>query len=519
MDRRSLIHAAAGASLFAVLGPAAAAETTRSSDATAFDDATVRRLARELAGKPFQPPELALPAALDPMTYDQYRGIRFRPERALWRDRNLPFQAQFFSRGFLYRERVEMFEVADGQASPIAYSPGLFEHADPTTVPAGDPETIARLGFAGFRIHAPIHRPDEFSEFCVFLGASYFRAVGRGQTYGLSARGLSIRTGDPGIEEFARFTQFWLERPQPGAASLVIHALLDTPSTTGAYRFAVRPGEDTVFEVACALYPRADLASAGIATLTSMYFFDAADRRGIDDWRPAVHDSEGLSMTSAGIAGNEAIWRPLANPKVMQISAFAETGPTGFGLMQRKRAFSDYLDPAVLYNKRPSLWVEPAGDWGSGTVELVEIPTSNETEDNIVSFWRPREKLAANAEHVFTYRLYWGWADAAGPTSSALGRFTDTRVGEAEAPGSRFFVLDLGGEAMRRLVPDAAIRADIGASAGRIENVIVAPVTELAGWRISFDLVPGDAKLIEMHCFLANDHGPLSETWIYRWIA
>ncbi len=535
MHRRTLLWAGAGSPLLALpWSRSGAAEAPPAAGAPApgpFDAATVRRLAQAMSRQPFQAPDTALPASLDHLTYDQYRGIRFRAEHALWRGQDLPFQAQFFSRGFLYRERVDILEVAGGQAVRVPYSAELFDHADPATRPAASP-AAEQLGFAGFRIHAPINRPDTYDEVCVFLGASYFRAVAKGQVYGLSARGLAIGTGDPQGEEFARFSTFWLERPQPGVNSLVIHALLDSRSTTGAYRFTVRPGEETVFDVESVLYPRVDIATPGIATLTGMYFFDANDRRAIDDWRPAAHDSEGLSLLTGR---GEQIWRPLCNPRDLQVSDFGDINPHGFGLMQRKRAFADYLDPEVLYNRRPSLWIEPIGDWGQGAVVLVEIPTVNEVNDNIVSFWRPKERLAAHGEHVFTYRMHWGWADvaqagaapagaapAAGASTAAaaaLGRVADTRVGNAEAPGSRFFVVDLAGEAMKALQPRSAIHADIGAGAGRIENVVVAPVAELSGWRISFDLVPGDARLVEMHCFLADDQERLSENWIYRWTA
>ncbi len=533
MRRRTLLRMGTAGPLLALpwalsgtAGAAAAPEAPVAPSPGPFDAGTVRRLAQALSRQPFQAPDTALPPALEHLTYDQYRGLRFRAEHALWRGANLPFQVQFFARGFLYRERVDVLEVAGGQATPVPYTDDLFDHADPATRPAPGSRP---LGFAGFRIHAAINRPDYLDEVCVFLGASYFRAVAKGQVYGLSARGLAIGTGDPKGEEFARFTAFWLERPQPGGTSVVVHALLDSRSTTGAYRFTIRPGEETVFDVESVLYPRVDITTAGIAALTGMYFFDANDRRGIDDWRPAAHDSEGLSvLTGRG----EQIWRPLCNPRDLQVSDFVDANPRGFGLMQRKRAFSDYLDPEVLYNRRPGLWIEPIGDWGQGAVALVEIPTANEVNDNIVAFWRPKATLAAHGEHVFTYRMHWGWADvaqngvapapgagAAPAAAGALGRVSDTRVGAAQAAGSRLFVIDFAGEAMKALQPRPAIHADVGASAGRIENVVVAPVPELSGWRVSFDLVPDGAKLVEMHCFLADDTGRLSENWIYRWTA
>ncbi len=255
----------------------------------------------------------------------------------------------------------------------------MFDYADPALRVADN------LGFAGFRVHAPINRPDYYDEVCVFLGASYFRAVAKGQVYGLSARGLAIGTGDPRGEEFARFRAFWLERPQPGVNALVIHALLDSKSTTGAYRFTVRPGEETVFDVESVLYPRVDIAEPAIAPLTGMFFFDANDRIGVDDYRPAAHDSEGLSLWTGR---NEQIWRPLANPRDLQFSAFVDTNPHGFGLLQRKRAFADYQDLEVSYEKRPSLWIEPIGDWGQGAVDLVEIPTAERDQ-------RQRRRLLA----------------------------------------------------------------------------------------------------------------------------
>ncbi len=470
-----------------------------------FDAAAVRRLAQQMAKQPFQAPDAKLPASLDRLSYDKYRGIRFRPERALWRGQKLGFEAQFFPRGFLYGAKVDIFEVVAGQAARVPYDADLFDYADPALRVPDD------LGFAGFRIHAPFNRPEYDDELCVFLGASYFRAVAKGQAYGLSARGLSIDTGSPRGEEFASFRAFWLERPQAGVNSLVIHALLDSRSAAGAYRFTVHPGDTTVFDVESTLYPRVDIAEPGLAPLTGMFLFDANDRQRVDDWRPAAHDSEGLSMwTGRG----EQLWRPLANPRDLQLSAFGDTNPRGFGLMQRKRAFADYQDLALDYGRRPSLWIEPIGDWGDGAVQLVEIPTGNETNDNIVAFWRPKEKLSANGDYTATYRMHWGW-DC--PWVSKLGRFADTRVGAITDGNGRLFVLDITGDAVKALPRDAKLHAELGSSKGKLQNVVVQPNPEIGGWRISFEMLPGDEKLVEMHCILMGEQGALSETWIYRW--
>ena len=296
--------------------------------ASPFDRSLVRQMARELASKAFKAPDNKLPDNLKELDYDHYRSIRFSPERALWSGEKLPFEAQFFHRGFLYANRVDIFEVAGGQSTPIPYNPDYFDFG------ALPRPTTQDIGFAGFRLHAPINRSDYYDEVCVFLGASYFRAVGKGQGYGLSARGLSIKTGDPAGEEFPFFKTFWIERPAVGAASVVIHALLDSQSATAAFRFSVRPGNDTIFDVEMALYPRTDLTAAGLATMTSMFYFDPSSHAGVDDWRPAVHDSDGLQMLTSH---SENLWRPLANPATLQVSAFTDPSPRGFGLMQPTR--------------------------------------------------------------------------------------------------------------------------------------------------------------------------------------
>ncbi len=334
MNRRQLVQGSAvlPALLLASQSGFAAA---RPSD-EAFGPSTVRDLARMLAGKTYEAPDERLPSGLNDLDYDQYRSIRFLPERALWRGKSLPFEAQFFHRGFFYKNRVNIFEVADGKATELKYRKADFSFG--AKVPAFDD---VDLGFAGFRVHAPMNRADYYDEVCVFLGASYFRAVAKGQTYGLSARGLSIDTGEAKGEEFPLFKAFWLERPAPGSTSLVIHALLDSKSCAASYRFTVRPGETTVFDVEMSVYPRAEMQRAGLAPMTSMFFYGPNDRNDIDDFRPSVHDSDGLAIFNGK---GESLWRPLSNPRDLQISTFQDLNPRGFGLMQRERNFFAYQD-------------------------------------------------------------------------------------------------------------------------------------------------------------------------------
>jgi glucans biosynthesis protein len=323
-----------------------------------FDRSVVRQMARDLAGKSFKAPDNKLPDNLKDLDYDRYRAIRFLPERALWRGEKLPFEAQFFHRGFFYTNRVDIYEVKNGQAAKIAYQPDRFSFGDLAPPGAG-----VDLGFAGFRLHAPINKPDYYDEVCVFLGASYFRAVAKGQLYGLSARGLAINTGEAKGEEFPSFKAFWIEKPAANANSIVVHALLDSESA--AYRFTIRPGDTTVFDVEMAIYPRIDLERAGLMPMTSMFFFGPNDRKDVDDFRPSVHDSDGLAVFNGR---GEELWRPLHNPKDLQISSFADLNPRGFGLMQRQKDFFAYQDLESSFERRPSLWAEPIGDWGEGMV-------------------------------------------------------------------------------------------------------------------------------------------------------
>ena len=504
MQRREVMAGAVAAGLAHTAS--ASAQATPQNRKTPFDAEVVRTMARERAGKAYAAPNASLPAPFDQMGYDAYRAVRFDPKQALWQGMGLGFEAQFFHRGWLYKELVNLYEVVDGAATPIAYRPEMFSFGPGVAGPTGD------LGFAGFRLHAPINRPDYYDEICVFLGASYFRAVAKGEGYGLSSRGLSIKTGDPAGEEFPAFRAFWLERPQKGTGSMVVHALLDSPSCTAAIRFTVRPGDDTVMDMETALFPRVDLSEAGVGTGTSMFYFDASDRMGVDDWRQGVHDSDGLLMLTGR---GEQLWRQLANPTKLQISSFADVSPRGFGLVQRKRNLADFDDLEARYDRRPSLWVEPIGDWGEGVVTLVEIPTRDEVHDNIAAFWRPKVALGAKSEVRFTCRLH--WIDLPS-TGSKLGQVRATRTGAGTDKGWRVFVLDIAGEALAGLKPDAALRPDVTSDRGKLQNILLIPAPELGGWRLSFELLP-DGDAVELHARVMNGDTPVSETWLYRWTA
>ena len=507
LRRRDLIALAAGFSVLPSVPRAADAPPATSPEGP-FDAPLVRRLAHELSQKPFNPPTANLPPSIANVDYDQYRSIRFQPAKALWADdKSGFFKAEFFHLGFLYKQPVEIFEVVAGQSKRIRYSPAMFTFDNGVQPPPDD----ADLDFAGFRLHAPFVKPDYADEVCAFVGASYFRAVAKGQGYGLSARGLAIDTAEPSGEEFPLFRAFWLEKPAPGARSMVVDALLDSASVASAFRFTIRPGEETVFDVECVHYPRKDIAVTGIAPLTSMYMFDAINRAKVDDYRPAVHDSEAYSMlTSRG----EQIWRPLNNPADLQISLFTDTNVRGFGLLQRKRSFFDYEDLEARYEMRPSCWVEPIGDWGDGGIELVEIPSPREVHDNVVAFWRPKAPLKAQGEYGYVYRLHWCWSP---PAHAAVAKVASCRSGIAWDQKGRLFVIDFESDP-KTLAPDAKPDIDVGTNTGKIQNAVAQFNPETKGWRLSFELMP-DGKMAEMHARLVDPTGPLTETWIYRWTA
>lgn len=493
VTRRSMLGAAllAGAS-----GRTALAEERFSAD-------LVRQKAAQLARTPFKDTLVPLPKGVSGLSYEQYRSIAFRQERALWRD--LPFQIGFFARGFLYERPVEIYEVIDGVSTIVPFNSSLFTSEGGAALPAD-------LGFAGFRIHAAINQPGQFDEFCVFLGASYFRAVGRNTFYGLSARGLSIGTGRPTPEEFPYFRTFWLERPRSDANTVTIHALLDSPSVAGAYRFVIRPGPVTAMEVECTLMPRVTIPDWGVAPLTSMYLFSPRDRATAkrDDWRTGVHDSDGLAVSSGT---GETLWRPLIDPASLQFSSLAEPDLRGFGLLQRERDFAAYGDLQVPYERRPSAWVEPIGSWGVGALDLVEIPTDTEYNDNVVAFWRGRDPLRAGSEQRFTYRLNWG-ADI-----FAMPRLA--HVSQMRAGGSKdqlVFVLDFAGESLHGL--DAASHVDVTvlSSSGVLKKGYSGPNGLPDGWRVSLEFDPQEVHAADLRCALSSQAGPLTETWLYRWI-
>ena len=483
-----------------------------------FDFAWLKGQAHYLASSGYQESKDLLPPTMAKLGYDKYQSIRFRGDHSLWGDLGLAFRLQFFHVGRTFNQPVHLYEVQEGQAREIIYDPAMFEWDKSGVDPASMKD---RAGFAGFRVQFVTNWR---ADVAAFLGASYFRAVG-GDTrqYGLSARALAVDTAFPRPEEFPRFTSFWFERPAKDSGTMTLYALMDSPSIAGALRMQIAPGGTLVMNVDTALYPRKPIERLGIAPLTSMFFYGENDRRGANDWRPEIHDSDGISMwTGAG----EWIWRPLINPAQLHLNSYFDDNPRGFGLLQRDRNFDHYQDDGVFYDKRPSLWVEPKagpnGGWGKGAVQLVEIPTVDETFDNIVAFWNPTEKLKAGQELLFSYRLYWGTRM---PFGSPLAQTLATRTGIGGTVGvkrqyySWHFAVDFAGGELGALAKDAPVEAVITTSRGQTEQVTAHFVQEFNGYRALFDVKPTDDSVepIDSRLYLRVDGRPLTETWIYQW--
>jgi periplasmic glucans biosynthesis protein len=465
-----------------------------------FSFETLQEDAKSRAAAPFVPPR-SVPSALDKLSPEQYRSMHFNPDAGIWRADKLPFRLELL-RAAPNLPAVTISTVEDGLARDVVASPAMFQMS-------GSTPALGRvsLPLSGFRVRSRINSSKVWDEFLVFQGASYFRAVAKNLLYGLSARGLAIDTGEPSGEEFPVFTHFWVERPGPRSNAIVIYALLESKSATGAYKITAQPGAETLTDVELTVFPRAELRVLGIAPLTSMFLFDETNRGHLDDYRPEVHDSDGLQIATKS---GEQLFRPLANPLKLQVSSFTTQVPQGFGLVQRSRQQSDFEDFDAQYERRPSAWITPKGDWGSGAVELIEIPSGRETNDNIVAFWRPAAPLAPGHPAQFAYSISWC---AEPPLPKGLGKVVSTRSGASIDRKRRVFLLDIVGAGEKL----DGLRLDLSASAGAISNSALVSNGEMHGLRASFEIDPKDADVIELRLRVMRGDTPVSETWLYRW--
>ncbi|MDP2258040.1 MAG: glucan biosynthesis protein G [Polaromonas sp.] len=500
---------------FAALACAGAlALTAAQAHAWSLDD--VATLASQRAKTPVKEASHAVPAELAKMEYDDYRDIRFKPESTLWRADKLPYEANFFHVG-RQGDSVRVHEITSADVKRVPYDPASFNFGKNKL----SPKSWGDLGYGGVRAFSNLNSPTYKDELIVFSGASYFRALGAGQRYGLSARGLAVDTAGPAKEEFPRFTDFWLEKPGAEGGPLTIFALMDSERMTGAYRFNIKPGEQTVTEVQARIFMRPTdkpVATLGLAPLTSMFFFGENQPRP-GDFRPEVHDSDGLMVATGD---GEWLWRPLQNPASKLVTSFSMKSLKGFGLMQRDRAFHNYEDTEARYELRPSAWVTPVGDWGAGKVELLQFATPDETHDNVAAYWVP-EKIPAPGQSIdIAYQIAWQGKNQQLPPN---GWVTQSRRGtgyskhSADAQGQQIqFVIDFAGPALDALPEDAAVKAVTTASANaRVLESLAYKNPATGAWRMTLRVqrLPSDqpAQPIELRAFLQHNTNTLTETW------
>ena len=489
----------------------------KTSEERVFD--LVSEQAKALAAAPYAQPKQNLPAELADMTYQQYRAIRFNPEKAQWKDK-AKFEMQLFHPGFLYRTPVEIKVVDDnsGTKNMLFETDRFIYEKDAGPLKGLVPKDA---GFAGFRIHYPLKTTDYKDEVAVFLGASYFRLIGPGQIFGISARGLAVDTAEGSGEEFPSFTKFWMLEPKTDDSKLVFFALLDSKSVTGAYRFELVPGLNTVMHVQSAVFAREDVKKLGVAPLTSMYLSGENDTRIFDDFRPEVHDSDGLSMhTSSG----EWIWRSLNNPKGLRVTSLQDNQPKGFGLLQRDQNFTNYQDTEANYHARPGMWITPDNQWGKGRVELVEIPTNSETNDNIVSYWVPEKPFKKGEMREFDYTVKTVNGGLNEDVTARVSRVFNSWAalpGQDNAPdkSERQMVVDFSADAFAHLGQSIRLKPHLTLSSGKFKDLEVMQLPDKTTWRAQFKLIPDNNEAIDMRLYLTLSGEQISEVWNYVWNA
>lgn len=471
-----------------------------------LDDVAVK--AKELAGQKFEAPKSNLPGEFRDMKFADYQKIRFREDKAEWAGEKIPFKLSFYHQGMHFDTPVKINEVTATTVDEIKYDPSRFDFGELKF----DPKATEKLGYAGFRVLYPINKDDKLDEIMTMLGASYFRVIGKDQVYGLSARGLAIDTAVSSGEEFPRFKEYWIEKPGADDNHLVIYALLDSPRATGAYQFILRPGADSRIDVRSRVFLRDNVTKLGVAPLTSMFLFGTHQPPRMSNYRRELHDSSGLSIQAAN---GEWVWRPLNNPKHLAVSSFSVENPRGFGLLQRGRDFSQYEDLDDRYDKRPSAWIEPRGDWGKGVVELVEIPTADETNDNIVAFWKPDTLPALGEPMEFNYRIHWTKDENAihspdlGWVKQTLRSLGDVRQANLirQPDGSMAFQVDFVGPVLAAQPEDKRIRSQVTTDENTelVENTLrYNPVTK--GYRLSLRIkVKDTSRPVEMRAYLLRE--------------
>ncbi|ACB95432.1 glucan biosynthesis protein [Beijerinckia indica] len=474
-------------------------------EAKPFEPANVTEAARALARQAYKPLRQPLPDVFAALSHDQYGTIYAKPGTALWAGDNLGFAIEPLHRGFIFSDPMEINIVEHGAARRLVYDQAQFAFGKLAV-----PNAMGDIGFSGFRILVP-QDAQNFGALATFQGASFFHAIARGQSEGVTARALSIKTADPRGEEFPAIRAIWIETPTLAENALTLHALIDSESVAGAYRFTLHPSEATIIDTECTLFARTNVDRFGLATMTGAHLLAPVDQRHMDDLRPQVSEVGGLAMLSGR---GEWLWRPVANRETLQISVFTDEKPHGFGFLQRDRAFDAFQDDFQHWETRPSLWIEPIGEWAAGALQLIEIPSDAEINDNILAFWQPRQALAPGSETSFAYRQFWCWTP---PVSPPLAITTASRQGHGSAARRRRFLVQFTGPGLADPQKIKDVKPNLTATPGTILDMRTFALPERQSYRIVFELDPGTETTSEMRLVLEVAGVPISETWLYRW--
>jgi glucans biosynthesis protein len=520
LTRRNLMHVTAVAAIASTpIGRAGAATTgtggLRFGPAEPFSFDRLIAHAREMARSPYESPPRPNPTVVEQIDYDAYGKIDSKPENALYAHGPGVFPITLKHVGIFFPKSVRMHALSDGMSREILYSDDYFSMPEdhPAHKLASEPSA-----YAGFWVQESRVSGDwtEHEPWATFLGASYFRAVGELGQVGQSARGIALGTGDPGPEEFPDFIAHWFQPAATESDPVVVHSLLDGPSISGAYRFKLSRTKGVLMDIECHLFPRREIPRLGIAPLTSMFWFGEYNKTAYDDWRPEVHDADGLAVWNGG---GEHLWRPLNNPRRIVTSSFFDTNPKGFGLSQRDRNYDHYLE-GVRYHLRPTTWVETVGDWGRGSVQLVEIPTDDEIYDNIVAFWVAETPPKAGDELSYHYRLHWVAEEPFFPPTLArvfqTGIGKGGQVGKPRPKGVYKFMVDFAGGPLDTLAEGVEIEPEIGASMGEISRIQMEQTPFTKRWRVYFDLTAPPGETVELRALYRLDNKPISETWLFQ---
>jgi periplasmic glucans biosynthesis protein len=502
--RRDVLKGVAGGAGLLVASIANAQTDVQREAPVPFQPQSIVDLARTLAKSPFKGPPTDLPAPFQNLNYEHYVGIRYHKDRLIWGDDKAGFVIEPLHRGFIFAAHMQINLVEGGMSRRLAYDAADFEFGA-----VQPPQNVGDIGFSGFRILTM--RDGALAEAAIFQGASFFRARAPGQILGVQARGLSLKTGDPRGEEFPLFKAVWIEKPSPATNALVVHALLDSESVAGAYRFTIRPGEAIIIDTEMTLAPRASVDNVGIGTMSAMSISSPLDRRRPDDVRPIIAETNGLQMSSGK---GEWIWRPITNRTTLQISSFVDENPRGFGSLQRNRNFESYQDDELKFQLRPSLWIEPLSDFGAGNVTLLEIPAESETNSNCIAYWRPNGGIVAGKEATWAYRQFWCWSP---PSQPSQLKVFESRGGRGAGPKRRRFIVAFAGDALGDPETLRDPKPALTVSPGTISSVRSYLYRDWKLFRVVFDIDPGSETQSEMRLVIESEGKPVSETWLYRW--